>query len=94
MSGERKVLDMSLDGFDDFEPKPKKKTKPADEVRKEVDKVSSFPSREKGAEGQINIGGDQTVLDRFKAMCKDDRRSYVAMLEILMDSFEGKGQGG
>lgn len=90
MSGERQTLDMSLDDFDDFAPKPKK-AKPAAQVRKEVDKVSSFPSREKGAEGQINIGGDQAVLDRFKAMCKDDRRSYIAMLEILMDSFEGQG---
>lgn len=94
MSGERQTLDMSLDDFDDFAPKPKKKAKPAAEVRKEVDKVSSFPSREKGVEGQLNMHGSQAVLDRFKAMCKDDRRSYVAMLEILMDSFEGKGQGG
>ena len=91
MSGERQALDMSLDDFDDFEPKPKK-ARPAADTRKAVDKVSSFPSREKGAEGQMNIGGDQAILDRFKAMCKEDRRSYAAMLEILMDNFESQAK--
>lgn len=87
MSGDRTALNMDLDDFDDFEPKPK--AKPTAEVRKEVDKVSSFPSRETSADGQLNMRGSQAVLDRFKTMCKDDRRSYVAMLEILMDRFEG-----
>lgn len=32
--------------------------------------------------------GRVAVLDRFKAMYKEDRRSYVDMLEILMDRFE------
>jgi len=91
MSGDRKALDMDLDDFEDFAPKPTKK--PAAEIRKEVDKVSSFPSRETSPDGQMNMRGSQAVLDRFKAMCKDDRRSYVAMLEILMDHFEEAGQG-
>lgn len=94
MGEERTALNMDLDGFDDFEPKPKPKAKPTAEVRKEVDKVSSFPSRETSADGQMNMRGSQATLDRFKAMCKDDRRSYVAMLEILMDRFEEDGQGG
>ena len=91
MSNDRTSLNMDLDDFDDFAPKPKPKKKPTAEVRKQVDKVSSFPSRETSADGQLNMHGSQAVLDRFKAMCKDDRRSYVAMLEILMDRFEGQG---
>lgn len=92
MSGDRTSLNMDLDDFDDFS--PKSTAKPAAEIRKEVDKVSSFPSREISPDGQMNMRGSQAVLDRFKAMCKDDRRSYVAMLEILMDRFEETGQGG
>lgn len=84
MSGDRTSLNMDLD---DFTPKPT--VKPTAEIRKEVDKVSNFPSRETSPDGQMNMRGSQAVLDRFKAMCKDDRRSYVAMLEILMDKFEG-----
>lgn len=91
MSGDRAALDMDLDNFEDFQ--PKSKAKPAAAIRKEVDKISSFPSRETSPDGQMNMRGSQAVLDRFKVMCKDDRRSYVAMLEILMDRFEA-GQGG
>ena len=92
MNGDRTALNMDLDDFEEFAPKPA--TKPAAEIRKEVDKVSNFPSRETSPDGQINMRGSQAILDRFKAVCKDDRRSYVAMLEILMDNFEKRGQGG
>lgn len=91
MGDDRTALKMNLGGLDDFEPrKPTEAPKP---TRKDIDKVSSFPSREAAIEGQMNMKGSKAVLDRFKAMCKDDRRSYAAMLEILMDSFEEKGQG-
>lgn len=94
MSGDRSKLQMPKlgDDLDDFAPKPAAAS--SIEAKKEVDKVSNFPSREAAIEGQLNMKGSKAILDRFKTMCKDDRRSYVAMLEILMDKFEGKGQGG
>lgn len=93
MGDDRTALDMDLEGLDDFE--PKKPIKPAPAVKKAVDKVSTFPSREATTEGQLNIKApDGRVLERFKAMCKDDRRKYYDMLEVLMDSYEDKGQGG
>lgn len=93
MGEERTALNMDIEGLDDFA--PKKPKKPATDVRQAVDKVSSFPSREATTEGQMNIKApDGRVLERFKAMCKQDRRKYYDMLEILMDSYEAKGQGG
>ena len=84
MSGDRKPLNMDLSDFDDFAPKPRSPTKA--EIKRAIDK--RFPSREASTEGQLNMRGDIAVLERFKQMCKDDRRTYVAMLEILMDKFE------
>ena len=93
MNDDRKALNMDIDGLDDFE--PKKPEQPPKEVKKAVDKVSSFPSREATKEGQMNIKSpDNRIIERFKAMCKADRRAYYDMLEILMDNYEGKGQGG
>ena len=59
-------------------------------ARKAVDAVSHFPSREAPADAQLNLKGPREVLDRFKALCKADRRTYADMLGILMDRFEGK----
>ena len=56
--------------------------------RRTVDAVSQFPSREASADAQLNLKGPRHVLDRFRAMCKSDRRAYYDMLEILMDHFE------
>ncbi|QDG74398.1 hypothetical protein [Labrenzia sp. PHM005] len=78
---------MDLGDLDDFQPKPKP-TQPAVDTKRAVDSVSSFPSREAPEEGQMNIKGNKAILMRFKQMCKDDRRSYADMLEILMDRFE------
>lgn len=97
MSADRTALAMpDLDGLDDFTPRPKSQEpdRSPKAVKKAVDKASSFPSREASKEAQLNIKGPEEMIERFKTMCKDDRRSYYAMLEILMDNFEGKGQGG
>ncbi|OWV39212.1 hypothetical protein [Mameliella alba] len=74
--------------------KPAAPTASSRAARRTVDAVSHFPSREAASDGQLNLKGPQHVLDRFKAMCKADRRAYYDMLEILMDSFEGAGQEG
>ena len=87
MSVERSSL--NFDDLDDFEAKPS--AKPDKATRKKVDQVASFPSREAPQTKQMNITGDASVLDRFDRMCKEDRRSRHAMLEILMDAYEGKG---
>ena len=86
-SGDRLPLSIPVsDNLEDFAPRspssaPKIETKA-------LDKVASFPSREASGSAQMNITGDKAVLDRFDRMCKADRRSRYAMLEILMDTFE------
>lgn len=84
------------DDLDDFAPRGRagqgaKAPVPAAEARRSVDAVSQFPSREASGDAQLNLKGPKHILDRFRAMCKDDRRAYYDMLEILMDRFEGKG---
>jgi hypothetical protein len=86
MAQERTSLNMELDDLSDFTTKSEKK--PKVDVKKHIDVTSKFPSRESNVDGQLNMKGPQQVLQRFKSMCIADRRSYVGMLEILMDSFE------
>ncbi len=90
MEGDREKLDMNLDDLNDFEPRATQKAQ--GKLKHEVDRVSHFPSRESSEDAQLNMKGRKAVLNRFKATCKKDRRSYVDMLEILMDCFE-EGQG-
>ncbi|MEM6888170.1 MAG: hypothetical protein AAF636_08530 [Pseudomonadota bacterium] len=94
MSEDRSTLTMP--DLDDFAPRPKKPAgaQSAKAVKKAVDKSATFPSREPPRDVQINIAGPAEIIERFKTMAKDDRRSYYAMLEILMDSFEEKGRTG
>ena len=47
-----------------------------------------WPSREPVREGQISIKAEMDVIERFRKLCKDDRRTYADMLGILMDRFE------
>ena len=49
-----------------------------------------WPSREPVRDGQISIKAPVEVIDRFRTLCKDDRRTYADMLGILMDRFEGR----
>lgn len=50
-----------------------------------------WPSRDPVRDGQISIKAPLDVLNRFKRICKDDRRTYADMLGILMDRYESKG---
>lgn len=94
---DREALAMpQFDEMDDFTPRPQggaggaATPRPAAlEARKAVDAVSRFPSREASPDGQLNLKGPQHVLDRFKAMCKADRRAYYDMLEVLMNDYCG-----
>lgn len=44
-----------------------------------------WPSREPVRDGQISIKAPLDVIERFKRICKEDRRTYADMLTILMD---------
>ena len=77
------------DTLDDFLPRPGEGQEDKIAARA-IDAVSSFPSREASQDGQLNLKGPRSILERFKVMCKADRRAYYDMLEILMDTYEGK----
>lgn len=63
----------------------------ADDYREQSPaQTSRWRSRAPIVDGQISIKAPLDTLDRFRQMCADDRRTYGAMLEILMDRFEGK----
>ncbi|WP_108676665.1 hypothetical protein [Acuticoccus yangtzensis] len=92
MSGDRKPLQIPTldDDLDDFAPRPKAAGPVSVDAKKAVDTHSAFPSREAAPDGQLNLKGPRPILERFKALCKEDRRPYYDMLEILMDTYEGK----
>ena len=47
-----------------------------------------WPSREPLRDGQISIKAPLNVIERFRRLCQDDRRTYADMLAILMDGHE------
>lgn len=58
-----------------------------------VDVSSSWRNRREATEpvfDQVNIRAPVDVIERFKLLCKSDRRKYADMLEILMNHFEGR----
>lgn len=81
------------------EPEPKSAQKPTPKraasstQRRAPAGGGRWVSREPVADGQISIKASLEAIERFRQMCADDRRTYGDMLEILMDSFEGKGRG-
>lgn len=52
--------------------------------------IGRWPSREPIRDGQMSIKAPLDIIDRFKRICKDDRRTYADMLGILMDLYESK----
>lgn len=81
---------LDLDRLKQFEARPAAKA----EVEASADRVGAitdrWPSREPLRDGQISIKAPLDILDRFKRICKDDRRTYADMLRILMDRYEDK----
>ena len=74
-----------------FEPRePRKSPEVAQEPRQPAaePQTNPWPSREPMVDGQISVKAPTRTIDRFKKMCKDDRRTYADMLRILMDDFE------
>ena len=74
-----------------FESHPAAQTVEHSPVDKAGDHTSRWPSREPVRDGQISIKAPLDAIDRFKRICKDDRRTYADMLGILMDQYERKG---
>ncbi len=76
-----------------FEPNPREPSSPSSPDRT-FSEVSSalpperWPSREPVRDGQISIKAPLDVIERFRRLCHDDRRTYADMLAILMDSHE------
>jgi hypothetical protein len=50
-----------------------------------------WPSREPVRDGQISIKAPLDVIERFRRLCHDDRRTYADMLAILMNSHDRQG---
>ena len=85
--------ELDISRLEKFTPKQKKgsekssQTKYTSENEEAVSKAK-WPSREPLKEGQFTIRGPLTDIERFRALCKSDRRTYADMLRILMDKFE------
>jgi hypothetical protein len=73
-----------------FEAPPIAKVDTSPALDRAGDTAARWPSREPISDGQISIKAPLDILDRFKQICKDDRRTYADMLGILMDRYEGK----
>lgn len=81
---------LDLDRLKQFEARPAAKAEPEPVVDRAGGGTERWPSREPLRDGQISIKAPLDVLERFKRICKDDRRTYADMLGILMDRYEGK----
>ena len=81
---------LDYDRLKQFEARPVSKAKSDLSADREGVSATRWPSREPVMDGQISIKAPLDVLDRFKKICKDDRRTYADMLGILMDGYERK----
>lgn len=84
----RKLDTSKLSQFEPRQPKQQQSELRDQDRPSDVPATVSWPSREPISDGQISIKGPIQTVDRFKLMCKADRRTYADMLNILMDSFE------
>lgn len=73
-----------------FESRPITKDVAPEPLDRAGEMHTRWPSREPIRDGQISIKAPIDVLDRFKRICKDDRRTYADMLGIMMDRYESK----
>jgi hypothetical protein len=81
---------LDIDRLKQFESRPDPKAvEPLPATRPEG-LTERWPSREPIRDGQISIKAPLDVIERFKRICKEDRRTYADMLGILMDQYEKK----
>jgi hypothetical protein len=85
MTGERRTLDFG--DLDEFAPRPKAQHPTQVIERKAIDQHSTFPSRERAEDTQINIKASADVLNRFRLLAKSERYKHGDFLKILMDAY-------
>jgi hypothetical protein len=81
---------LDTDRLKQFENRSSTKTIDPSPIERAGPNTERWPSREPIRDGQISIKAPLDVLDRFKRICKEDRRTYADMLGILMDRYETK----
>jgi hypothetical protein len=81
---------LDFDRLKQFEARSPELVEPEPVVERAGGTATRWPSREPIMDGQISIKAPLDVLDRFKRICKNDRRTYADMLGILMDRYEVK----
>lgn len=79
---------LDLDRLKQFKSRTTVEDIPEPDVVRSEERAARWPSREPVMDGQISIKAPLSTLDRFKRICKDDRRTYADMLRILMDRYE------
>ena len=77
---------LDLDRLKQFEARPA----PMPVPEQATPEPGRWPSREAVRDGQISIKAPLGTIERFRALCRDDRRTYADMLGMLMDRFEGR----
>jgi len=92
MDSSRKPLDFG--GLEDFDVTPAA-VRPAalsvaKPVKKAIDKVATFPSREASEDSQMNIKASADILERFRQMAKKERYRHGEFLQVLMDAYGKK----
>ena len=81
---------LDTDRLKQFESRPAAHTQDPSPGDRAGANTERWLSREPVRDGQISIKAPIDALDRFKRLCKDDRRTYADMLTILMDRFEDR----
>ena len=97
---QKHVSTLNFAALKDLEHKPEKETLEGlttetivtDAPSRPVVHAKSTEQRSVVAEtpARILVQGPALTINRFKKLCKDDRRSYHDMLDIMMNRFEGK----
>lgn len=80
---------LDLDRLKHFGPASQAREEPQTQAEGAEGLAPRWPSREPVRDGQISIKAPLDVISRFKKICKEDRRTYADMLQILMDGYEG-----
>ena len=81
------------------EPKSQQEVSGREEVKgkqpepngQQTPRMQAWPSREQQRDGAFTIRGPLEDIDRFKRLCKEDRRTYIDMLRMLMDHADRTG---
>ena len=81
---------LDLDRLKQFEPRPQGPAQPVAAPAAIAEDPHRWPSREPARDGQVSIKAPLDTIARFRKLCRDDRRTYADMLEILMNCFEGR----